>query len=252
MQAYGEGFARIYNLRWGGFANDVAPRIREFYAGTPIGQTDKSILDVCCGTGQLALHFLEHGYRVTGLDLSPAMLDYARANTAAYIDHGLARFVLGDAADFALDERFGLAVSTFDALNHLPDLNALRGCFRSVFALLLDEGWFIFDLNTRSGLRRWGGVSVQDAEELTLLTRGVIVEEQDRAYTQITGFLRREGDLYERFDETAYNTMFALEAVHAALLATGFRRAHFARVRDLATPIDAPEQEGRVFVVAYK
>ena len=58
MQAYGERFARIYNLRWGGFANEVAPRLRDFYAHTAAGQTGAAVLDLCCGTGQLARHFL--------------------------------------------------------------------------------------------------------------------------------------------------------------------------------------------------
>jgi len=70
---YNPGFANIYNLRWGGFANHVAPRIREFYESTLLGKMNKSMLDVCCGTGQLALHFLENGYDVTGLDFSPLL-----------------------------------------------------------------------------------------------------------------------------------------------------------------------------------
>lgn len=252
MQAYGEGFARIYNLRWGGFANEVAPRFRDFYAHTVAGQTGGAVLDLCCGTGQLARHFLEHGYRVTGLDLSPAMLHYARQNTCAALATGQARFVHGDAADFTLEERFGLVVSTYDALNHLPDLESLQRCCHSVAAVLLEDGWFIFDLNTRLGLRRWGGVSVQDSEELFLISRGVVLEAEGRAYTQISGFLRQEDGRYERFDETVFNTMFELSAVCDALSAAGFRRAHCARLQALTLPLDNPEREARVFVVAQK
>lgn len=252
MQAYNEGFARIYNLRWRDFAQRVAPHIREFYEGQATGQVDKSLLDLCCGTGQLALHFLENGYTVIGLDLSPAMLQYARENARAHIEEGRARFVEGDAADFSLDDRFGLVVSTFDALNHLPDMAALCGCFRSVHAVLADGGRFIFDLNTRRGLRRWGGVSVQESEDLTIITRGLVLDDQNRAYTQISGFLRLDSGLYERFEQTAYNTIFDLDEVHAALLDAGFHGAYFARERDLTTPIDAPEDESRVYSVAQK
>ena len=37
------------------------------------------LLDVACGTGKSFLPLLERGYRVTGCDISPEMLDQARA-----------------------------------------------------------------------------------------------------------------------------------------------------------------------------
>ncbi|HOU15439.1 MAG TPA: class I SAM-dependent methyltransferase [Anaerolineae bacterium] len=249
---YNAEFAHVYDLHWGGFARQVAPRIRAFYESTPLGQTNKFALDVCCGAGHLAFYLLEHGYDVTGLDFSPAMLRYAIEKNQAYIDQGRARFVEGDAANFTLDGQFGLAISTFDALNHLPDLTALQGCFRSVAAVLLEGGCFIFDLNTRYGLQRWLGASMQMADDLVLFTRGVMVDELNRTYTQISGFLRTDSDLYERFDQTAFNTIFEMDAVRAALTDAGFHSVHFARSDELATPLDAPEKEPRVFIVAAK
>lgn len=249
---YNAEFAHVYDSHWGGFAKRLAPHIRAFYESTPLGQTNKSVLDVCCGAGHLASYFLEHGYDVTGLDFSPAMLRYAIEKNQAHIDQGRARFVEGEASDFTLDGQFGLALSTFDALNHLPDLAALQGCFRSVAAVLVEGGCFIFDLNTRYGLQRWLGASMQMADDLVLFTRGVVVDDLCRAYTQISGFLRLESGYYERFDQTAFNTMFEMDAVRAALLEAGFRSAHFARSDDLATPLDNPEAEPRVFIVAAK
>ncbi len=249
---YNSGFARVYNLHWAGFADRLAPRIREFYESTSIGQTNKTALDICCGTGQLALHLLEHGYTVTGLDFSPAMLAYATEKAQSYIDEGRARFVEGNASDFTFEEQFGLATSTFDALNHMPDMEALQGCFRSVAAALVDEGRFIFDLNTRYGLERWLGASMQMADELVLFTRGVMVEELNRMYTQLSGFLRTESGLYDRFDQTAFNTIFEISAVHAALAEAGFRSSYCARSDDFVMPVDDPEAEPRVFFVAER
>jgi len=252
MQAYGPTFARIYNLRWTAFVQEVAPRILSYYECTPIAQANKSLLDVCCGTGQLAVYFLEHGYRVTGLDLSEHMLHYAHENAAAYVESGQARFVHADASDFSLDEQFGLVVSTFDALNHLESEQALRKCFQSVFAVLVSDGYFIFDLNTRAGLMRWNNMSVNDDEQITIITRGVYDGQSDRAATRITGFIRNSGGLYERFEQTAFNTVFDLQRVRDALLDAGWRHVHFARSQDLAAPIVEPEREGRVFFVAHK
>ncbi len=252
MQAYGKGFARVYNQRWINFAQQVAPRLRAYYETTPPGQNHRTLLDVCCGTGQLAVHFLDHGYTVTGLDLSADMLDYARSNAAPYVVGGQAAFVQADAADFKVDGRFGLAVSTFDALNHLPGLEALQGCFTSVFPALEEGGSFIFDLNTRAGLSRWSSISVDDTPEMMIVNRGLVDYANHRAYMHISGFQRISENLYERFEETAYNTIFDLDAVQAALFASGFRTARFCRLQDLYTPLTEPDAETRVYVVAEK
>ena len=252
MQAYNRAFARVYNKRWTGFAHRVAPLLVEFYAGTAIGRANRSILDLCCGTGQLALHLLEQGYQVTGIDLSEHMLQYASENASAYVDSGQARFVQADAARFTLDRQFGLVVSTFDALNHLESTDALQGCFESVYAVLVQGGYFVFDLNTRGGLMRWNRISVDDGEEAMIVTRGFYDGQDSRAYTKVSGFIRAASGQYDRFEETVYNTVFEMDWVRDALLRIGWRDVHFARVEALATPIADPEQEARVFFVAHK
>ncbi|RPJ39135.1 MAG: class I SAM-dependent methyltransferase [Chloroflexi bacterium] len=252
MQAYNASFARIYNLRWANFAQNAAPRLRTYYESTLVGHENHRMLDLCCGTGQLAMHFLDHEYEVTGLDLSEAMLDYARANAAAYIVAGQAHFVLGDAANFELDDRFGLVVSTFDALNHLPDFTALKSCFLSVYPCLVEGGLFIFDLNTEEGLRRWTGIMVEDQPELMLVTRSLYDEASRRAFIRISGFAPAGDDLYERFEETTYEVPFDLAAVRTALFEVGFQTVHFARLLDLGAPVDDPEHENRIFILAEK
>jgi SAM-dependent methyltransferase len=250
--AYGGAFARIYNLEWTGFANRVAPYILDHYESILPSEASREVLDLGCGTGQLAHYFLERGYRVTGLDLSADMLRYARENNQNFIDSGQATFMHGNAAEFSLDHAVGLVACTFDMLNHLEDMSALARCFRSVAAVLARDGVFIFDLNTRTGLRRWNSIQVQDTEQAMIVNRGIYDEQSDRAYVRISGFVRTPEGQYERFEETAFNTVFELDAVREQLRDAGFERAHFARVEDLATPIENPEEESRVFVVARR
>ena len=252
MQAYGRAFARVYNKRWTHFAHRVGPLIEEFYGNTATGKANRSILDLCCGTGQLALYLLEQGYQVTGLDLSEHMLQYARENASAYVETGQAQFVQADAAGFSLDRQFGLVVSTFDALNHLESQEALQACFQSVFAVLVEGGYFVFDLNTRGGLMRWNRISVDDSEEAMIVIRGIYDGQGSRAYTRISGFIRATSGQYDRFEETVYNTVFDMAWVRYTLLQIGWRDVHFARYEALATPITEPEKEDRAFFVARK
>jgi SAM-dependent methyltransferase len=251
MQAYGPGFAQVYNKRWINFARQVAPYLLDFYAQSDQASSHRSVLDLCCGTGQVARYFLEREYQVVGLDLSAAMLHYARENTQPYLVSGQARFVQADATNFTLPDRFGLVISTFDALNHLPDLTALRQCFAAVAAVC--DGYFLFDLNTRVGLRRWNSIEVDDSrDDMTIVNHGIYDVTSDRAWLKVTGFVRNGEGLYERFEQTVYNTIFAMSDVKTLLLETGWREVYFARRQDLQTPLTDPEQEGRVFIVAQK
>lgn len=240
----------MYDKKWAAFSHHVAPFLINFHNSTEIGKKNKTVLDICCGAGHLAVHFLEKGFRVVGLDLSEHMLNHANENAREFVKSGQARFVLGDAAKFSLPERFGLVVSTYDSLNHLKDESSLLGCFRSADAVC--DGFFIFDLNTRKGLKRWNNVIVDDSEDMLVITRGIYDGAGDRAITRFTGFVSRADRSYQRFDETVYNTVFELEKVKSLLLEVGFGKIYFARIQDLTTPLDKPEEEGRVFVVAVR
>lgn len=252
MQSYGDVFARVYNQKWQFYANRIAPLILEFYELTPLGKQEKSLLDICCGTGQLSACFLEHGYRVVGLDLSEGMLQVARESLLSYVVAQQASFIQGNAADFELQEVFGLAVSTFDALNHLPDLEALRGCLHSARRVLHPGGYLIFDLNTRQGLMNWNSISVDPGEEIFLLNRGIFDPDMEKAWTRITGFVRTPDGLFQRFEQTVYNTVFNLAQVKEELIREGFQNCYFALGTALDTPIDNPEEVGKVFIVARK
>lgn len=68
------------------------------------------VLDVGCGTGSLSELLAESGHRVTGVDLSPRMVDRARAKLSAAGLSG--RFLVGDAAAPPTgDERFDVLLS---------------------------------------------------------------------------------------------------------------------------------------------
>jgi SAM-dependent methyltransferase len=252
-QAYQSGFAKAYQLRWGSFAMKVAPAIQSYYESTTSRLDNRDILDVCCGTGILAHHFLENGYSVTGIDLSQPMLDYAIKNNQTFVDAGKAIFYKADARNFHLRKSFGLVVSTFDALNHLENEAELFQCFQCVYQHTSSDGIFIFDLNTAVGLNRWSSIHVDDTDpEIFLVNQGFLDQERGRAWMHITGFIRQENGSYERFEETAFNTIFLLEAVRLSLIKAGFSTVYFSLSKDLSIPVDAPELESRIFVIAQR
>lgn len=56
-----------------------------------------TVLDVACGTGSLALSLAQHVDRVTGIDLTPAMLNQAREAQSKYGVNNV-DWQIGDAA----------------------------------------------------------------------------------------------------------------------------------------------------------
>lgn len=75
----------------------------------------EDVLDVACGTGNAAIPAAQAGASVTGLDLTPAMLEAARARGKAA---GVAvEWAEGDAEDLPFgDQRFDVILSTFGCM----------------------------------------------------------------------------------------------------------------------------------------
>ncbi len=86
------GFADVYNRHWGGFAGRVVDPLCRL--GLDQLVPGDRVLDVCCGTGQLAAAPTERGFEVVGVDGSEAMIALARLNAPA------ATFLVADARTF--------------------------------------------------------------------------------------------------------------------------------------------------------
>ncbi|MEO1800667.1 MAG: class I SAM-dependent methyltransferase [Cyanobacteria bacterium J06629_2] len=154
-------WAWLYNLTMG-----------STYAETQFKTLDKillsnlepqiQILDLCCGTGQLTVLLSQAGYRVTGLDGSEKMLEYARQNSQS--QNLASNFILGDARSFSLDKPVDAVVSTSASLNHIMSLSELKSVFIQVNNALVDGGVFFFDINHHGQLQKWWNGSLTEGE----------------------------------------------------------------------------------------
>lgn len=252
MQEYGRVFARVYDRYWTRFAKQIAPDVLRFLQEHPVEGTDFDVLDVCCGTGQLASILLENGYTVVGIDKSEPMLELSHRNNACSVEEDKARFIPADVCGLDLDLQFALAISTFDSMNHLNDKKELLSCLRSVYALVAEGGHFIFDLNTRSGLLQWNRITVEDFGDAFVVTRGIFSPEMSRAYTKITGFCQNVSGAYDKFDETFYNFVYAIDDIRQMLADVGWTDVRVTAGRSLYDSAADPEAAARVFFRARR
>jgi SAM-dependent methyltransferase len=135
-------FARYYDLEFAGFLDDLP-----LYAGYA-ERAAGPLLELGCGTGRLLLPLAEVGHTLTGVDLSPAMLEQARRRLAAA---GLAERVTLVQDDMRGLRRLGaarfrLAFCAINSFLHLPDQAAQIAALRAIRRHLEPGGWLILDL----------------------------------------------------------------------------------------------------------
>jgi Trans-aconitate methyltransferase len=103
---------------------------------------DEQILDLGCGTGDLAAEISGIGAKVTGMDQSEAMIISAR-NKYPDID-----FLVGDGEQFSLDARFD-AIFSNAALHWMKDAT---GVIQSVRNALKNGGRFVAEFGGKSNV----------------------------------------------------------------------------------------------------
>jgi SAM-dependent methyltransferase len=135
MSVY-EPFAAIYE-QWSADMTEDVP----FYVELA-QEADGQIVELAVGTGRVAIPVARAtGRRVIGIDLSPAMLEKARAAGGDLLD-----LRLGDMRELDLDEPAALIYSPYRALFHLPTWADRRRTFERVAASLRPGGRFAWNV----------------------------------------------------------------------------------------------------------
>ena len=211
-------FAWVYNKHWAvSFIPHALPALEKLVF--PHLSTEASILDLCCGTGQLTRILTTYGYRVTGLDGSAEMLGFARENAPAV------EFIRADARSFELPAAYHAVISVFDSLNHVMTLEELTTVFRNVFAALRQDGLFLFDLNMEPGFRlTWDDNFGIVEDDHICVVRTSYRPEEHTARFDATIF--RLQDYWYRSDVTLYQKCYAETEIRFALETAGFTDIH--------------------------
>ena len=132
------------------------------------GLGGRRLLDVACGTGKSFLPFLERGWSVTAVDLSPAMAAIARSKAA-----GRARVEVADMRCLPDLGRFDLVLCLDDALNYLLTIAELERALTGMRRALAHDGVLVFDVNTLMAYRSFfARVSVVRTEDRVVVWEG--------------------------------------------------------------------------------
>ena len=98
----------IQNMSW---VEDTNRQVDFLIKQLHLKGTEK-ILDLACGFGRHSLEFARRGYDVTGIDITPAYIDYA--NEQAKKENLNAKFICQDIRTITFDKEFDVVLNMAD------------------------------------------------------------------------------------------------------------------------------------------
>jgi SAM-dependent methyltransferase len=115
-----------------------------------LGGKPTHILDLGCGPGLYAAPFTKLGHTYTGIDFSPACIDYARENSPKN-----AAYQLGDIRSAEYGIGYGLVLYIFGALNIVREEDA-RSILKKAYAALDPGGIILLEVSSLDSVDQIG------------------------------------------------------------------------------------------------
>ena len=165
-------YAEFYSLEMDNFSSDI-----DFYR-THISDTS-NVLELGCGTGRICRNLSQSGYDVTGIDLSPEMLQLA-----AKQDVNSSRYICMDMCQMAFCHQFDHIIIPYNTLNLLQTESQILKCLKQVYDFLKPGGTLLFQVHLpKPGLPIKQSEKVFQFQLFSLSeNRGKLIKESIRSY----------------------------------------------------------------------
>ncbi|TFB24869.1 class I SAM-dependent methyltransferase [Filobacillus milosensis] len=210
------------------------------------------VLEVGCGTGELALKLSNKGYDVTAFDVSCEMIEVAQQK--AKVQNSNCQFFQGEASSFDINQSFDLVVSYCDVLNYIVEPSALNKTFKNIFKHLNDDGIFIFDVHSIAYVD-WlieREIFSEIREEITHIWLCEPGMNEGEIQHDLTFFVQRENQLYERYDEQHVQRTYPVQYYKQVLNDIGFEKVDIYYDFHVEENEKAEEDADRIFFVCSK
>jgi len=221
MEVY-EGFASVYDV----FMDEIDyPTWVQYIQDTwkRLGKTPESVIDLGCGTGNIAIPLATAGYSVVGVDISEEML--AEAQRKACAQELSIPFFCQDMVEMELPYQADCVLSLCDCLNYLTEEGELSAAFSAVREHLNPKGLFLFDMNTKYKFKEILGDKTYAAmtEDAAYFWENSFDEEDQINEYYVSFFIRQnDKETYERVEEYHYERAYSLDEIQSCLEENGF------------------------------
>lgn len=258
MDAYRE-FSAVYdelmdNVPYGQWCERLQELIEKYGVSKPERDAEDAlasernlVLDLGCGTGTLTELMYRKGYDMIGTDISEEMLNVAMEKRAEKGDSIL--YLLQDMRELELYSTVGTIISVCDAINYILDEEELLTVFSLVNNYLFPGGVFIFDFNTDYKYREVIGDATiaENRGDCSFIWDNFYDAEEGINEYDLTVFVREEGGLFRKFEETHYQRGYSLEQILRLTKQAGLA---VVEAMDADTGEAVTEKSERIYLVA--
>ncbi|WP_347939935.1 methyltransferase domain-containing protein [Peribacillus simplex] len=209
----------------------------------------RKVLDLACGTGEMTVELAQHGFEVTGVDLSDEMLLVANEK-AVKLGLSIPLFQQNMAELEGLGQ-FDCVTIFCDSLNYLRDEEDIVKTFSRVHEHLKEGGLFLFDVHSIYKMEEIfrDNTFAVNGEEVSYIWDCFPGVEPYSVEHDLSFFVRDdESGLYDRFDELHYQRTYPVEQYKKWLEQAGFTVSEV--LADLEDAPLAAETERILFVAS--
>ena len=210
------------------------------------GLKPNSLIDLACGTGTLTEIMAGRGYDMTAVDSSPDMLAVAADKLSGLDNRPL--LLCQRLEELDLYGTIDVCLCCLDSVNYVTDPALLQRAFDRVHLFLEPKtGLFVFDINTPEKFARIDGNSYVREDDDVFCVWQAAVEDDLCAYQ--FDIFERDGDAWDRAQETHEERNYTIETLTAML-----EKAGFAEIKTYGDQSFAPVRGGedRIYFTARK
>ena len=180
-----------------------------------LGEGD--VLDLACGPGRHAVALAKEGFRVTGVDLSPFLLQ--KAISLARTESVDVEWVRDDMRHFVRPEAFDLVINIFTSFGYFDDKRDDMTVLQNIHRNLRAGGALVMDVMGKEWLARefLPTTSEELADGRLLVQRHEIFDDWTRIKNQ---WILIEGDKATTF--RFHHTVYSGQEIRGSLLDVGF------------------------------
>lgn len=209
----------------------------------------KTVLELGCGTGEVALRLARIGYHVTGVDYSTDMLSCAMEKS---LEEQLpVQWIQQDITELVGFNEIDVCISYCDVMNYITNKADMKSVCYRVYESLSKQGLFIFDMHDIAYAKKdlMGHTFAEVTDELSYIweCEQAEAEEMDHYIT----LFQQEGSHYVRFDEVHQQKLYDRFWMKKLLTEIGFTKIEF-YVDFNAEKVISEEKGERIFVMAQK
>lgn len=232
------------------YSNKVASYFHEVLDDFEI--KGKKVLDVACGEGNFLRNIYNQGYNCTGIDLSKEMIKIALNKN---LDHKMnIDYFVNDMRNFNLHSKFDIITCWFDSLNYILKTDELSSVFKNIYNSLINNGCFIFDMNTIYGL----SVIWTDNNMLIQQNNEKFFESHETSYNYenntaeliITMFKIHKNNVWKKYVEKHVERAYRIDIIYNLLKINGFKEIYY--FSSLYPIVEFANDSPRVYFICKK